>query len=116
MSTTDKRKFARWQLVYSLRVFETETDALIGYLADISDSGMSLVTEKSFKLGKRTFLWMEVRLQTGEVVRVDLEAESRWADQNKDTGLYHVGFELSEIDPLLVVSIRCIVDELTLEA
>lgn len=116
MSTKEKRKLKRWQLIYSLRVFEEETDQLFGHLTNISGSGMQLVTEKAVDTDQDFDFWMEVRMQNGEMKSFVFHVHSRWLNSDDDTGLYHAGFELRDIDPLLVVSIRCIIDELKLEA
>lgn len=115
MNTEEKRKLKRWRLIYSLRVFERETDQLFGHLSNISDGGMQLVTEKAVDTDQDFNFWMEVQLESGEMKSVGLRAHSRWLNSDNDTGLYHAGFELRDIDPLLVVSIRCIIDELQLE-
>ncbi|MDH5648244.1 MAG: PilZ domain-containing protein [Gammaproteobacteria bacterium] len=116
MGQKENRKLKRWQLIYSLRVFESASHQLFGYLSDISDNGMSLVTEKAIPVNRGMRLSMEVRQQNSEILPVELDARSVWVNQDEETGLYRAGFELSGLDPLLVTSVRCIIDELKLEA
>jgi hypothetical protein len=41
----EKRKLKRRHLIYYLRVFEKNTDTLLGYLVDITPEGIMIMSE-----------------------------------------------------------------------
>ena len=45
----ENRKLSRWRLVYHLRVFDRDTDTLLGHIADVSDSGVMVVNGEPLK-------------------------------------------------------------------
>lgn len=111
----EKRKFQRWQLIYSLRVFEQKTDDLMGHLVDISEEGMLLVSDEPHPTSRDFELWIDVPLENGGKQRVALNAHSLWTQQDANPDFYYTGFRLTNLDPLMVTSMRCIIDDLQLE-
>jgi hypothetical protein len=93
----NKRSVPRRHLIYYLRVFDTETNSLLGNLVDISTRGIMVVSDKKIESGKRYRLKMVLPDSLEGSKDVEFDAESRWCQNDTNPDFYDTGFEL--IDP-----------------
>ena len=74
----EKRHVDRWRLIYSLQVVDARTGASLGHVDDISMAGMKLVHTNPIERDRRYPVWLEVPLESGEVVKIGLDLQSCW--------------------------------------
>lgn len=91
------RKVPRRHLIYYLRVFDADSNEMLGNLVDISTRGIMLVSEKPVEVDKAFNLHM-VLPETLEGSRdVEFRGISRWCRNDVNPSFYDTGFEL--VDP-----------------
>lgn len=112
---TDNRKLKRWKLIYALRIFESGSDAPVGHVDDINESGMMIVGDKAFTPKEEYSFWMEVPMKSGELEHVELRGRCAWTEVDEEYELNRNGFELHDVEALVVVAINCLIDELAFE-
>ena len=83
----DRRNSRRWNLLLFVPVWDTNSNNILGYIADISEDGILVFSAKPFELNK-TFS-MTIRLQDLKRAFIDqnitnerilFHVESRWVD------------------------------------
>lgn len=90
----NKRSVPRRHLIYYLRVFDVETNSLLGNLVDISTKGMMVVSEQRVEPGKKYRLRMVLPDTVDGRKEVEFDAESRWCQNDTNEDFYDTGFEL----------------------
>ena len=93
----NKRSVPRRHLIYYLRVFDTETNSLLGNLVDISTKGIMVVSDQQIESGIRYRLKMVLPDTLEGSKEVEFDAESRWCRNDANQDFFDTGFEL--IDP-----------------
>lgn len=96
-SEDNKRSVPRRHLIYYLRVFDTETNSLLGNLVDISTKGIMVVSDKQVEPGKKYRLKMVLPDTLEGSKEVEFDVESRWCQNDANRDFYDTGFEL--LDP-----------------
>ena len=107
----EHRKLTRWRLIYHLRVFDRDTDKLLGHIADVSDSGVMVVNEEPIELGKDFHLWVEVPGDDGGRQKMSVQARSIWAARDSNPQFHKTGFYLKETSEDMLAAIRLMVEE-----
>jgi hypothetical protein len=91
------RKLKRRYLIYPLRVFDPDSNQLIGFIENITIEGMMLKTGQSF----RTINRYQVKVLFGEEIHktghFEFSAECKWWDKDIYTGFYNAGFHLEDV-------------------
>ncbi|MBN2468350.1 MAG: PilZ domain-containing protein [Deltaproteobacteria bacterium] len=90
----EKRKLKRRHLIYYLRVFDKNTDELIGHLVDITPEGIMLMSEKPLTTKTVFQCWM---ILPGEVFgknRLEFEAKSLWSKPDVNPDFFDTGLHL----------------------
>lgn len=93
----NKRSVPRRHLIYYLRVFDVETNSLLGNLVDISTKGIMVVSDRHVEPGKLYKLRMVLPDTVDGRKEVEFDAESRWCQHDANELFYDTGFEL--LDP-----------------
>lgn len=107
----DKRRLKRWHLIYYLRVFDQENEALLGHIVDITTEGMRLVSEWPIPLDKAFQLWMEIPRETGESGKVYFQAHSLWTTEDVNPDFHVTGYRLVSPSSRVTLQIRRLIDE-----
>ena len=92
----DVRRTQREVLDHYLRVFRTDTDDLVGYLADVSVYGLMLQTQRPLALpdGKDSItLRLELDRPIGGVEEITVEARPVWSRKEGSSVFHHTGLE-----------------------
>ena len=108
-----ERRQKRWHLVYYLRVFESHSGDLLGYLVDVTTEGMMLMSEKALPLHQSFDLQMEV--PTDDKTKnnlIRLKAFSLWSKQDVNPHYQDTGFKLIEPTAFAVSAISELIAEL----
>lgn len=80
----------QFRSMYQVKVSNSRNGSLIGYVEDVSESGLKVVSEAPFVPDER--LHMLVQIREGEIAQFDLDATCKWSGTNADTGYFEGGF------------------------
>ncbi|MEM7016915.1 MAG: PilZ domain-containing protein [Pseudomonadota bacterium] len=113
----DRRNISRWQLLLFLPVFDSNSDELFGYVADITTEGLLVLSKKPidtnqpFDLEIRVDDMKEALLyQEGETDKdIKFTVQSRWAARDKQQDFYRTGLMFVDLPPQIAVSVRRLV-------
>lgn len=111
-SMNNKRHSKRWDLILYLRVFDQETQNLIGHVVDITTEGMKVISDNRIPVGQVFNVWLDVPQEDGERKRISLQARSLWSERATNPDFYDTGFHLVNPTPEAVHSIRLVIDDL----
>lgn len=90
----DRRMLKRRHLVFYMRVFDRNTNELLGYLVDITPEGIMLMSEEPIETDTVFQLRMIFPVEVSGRKQLDFEAESVWCE--KDV-FYDTGFQLLDV-------------------
>ncbi len=93
----DQRLKRRRSTVFYMKVHDTATNRLAGFLADITTSGMKLVSEEPLALGATYRLQLDLPDTVTEPRVIDLKAKTVWSRYEESFGFYDIGLEFLEI-------------------
>lgn len=92
-SMQDRRKQTRKLARDFLFVWNTADDTLIGQVADLSMSGMLLLSKKQIRPGTSYHCRISLPEAAERRNAIELQLESRWCRINESSGIYHIGCE-----------------------
>jgi len=101
----EQRKLQRRHLIYYLRVFNDETNEVLGHLINISPEGIMIMSEKPLETGKLFHLRMDLPADVFRKQLIEFDAESRWCRKDVNPEFYDTGFlikNLNEEDARLI--------------
>ncbi len=109
-----QRTCPRRHLIFYLRVFDNETNKLVGYIGDISTKGVMLVSEKPIKTDKVFSLSLHLNPTNDrrEPRVVNFDARSIWCRNDVNPDLYDTGFELIDLAEETVEEISELIDDI----
>ena len=110
-SGTDQRKLKRWYLVMYLRVYDQDTQELLGHIVDINKDGIRLVSDKPIPPNQAFRLWVDVPKENAPRQRIHLEAESLWSGQDVNPDFYDTGFRLQNISTQTLLQLQLLIEE-----
>lgn len=82
--------------IFRVKVSNPVTNALIGYVGDVSENGLKLLSDKAFVQGDKVALRLRMRVKEDEVLQFDLQVNCVWSGANSKTGYYEAGFILEK--------------------
>ncbi|MGN0921991.1 MAG: PilZ domain-containing protein [Cellvibrio sp.] len=82
--------------LFRARVYDTTTNELIGYIADISESGFRLRGDMHIEAGSRHLFKITLRQSESKNPTFTVNAECIWCRENTTTGHIETGFTLVE--------------------
>jgi len=80
--------------IFRVKVIDPFTGALIGYVGDVSEHGLRVLSDKPYSQGAYVSLRMRMRLREEETLQFDLFVSCRWTGTNTKTGYFEAGFIL----------------------
>ena len=93
----NRRKFKRKYLVYPIRIFNPNTNRLIGFVENITIEGMLLKAGQPFPTNQTYQLKMLLGEETYKTGYFKFSAECKWWDKDNFTGFYNIGFQLKDV-------------------
>lgn len=93
----EKRKDKRRNIIYYLRVFDRNTDQLVGQLVDITTSGMKLVSETPIESDAVFQLRMVLPEEIGQKKEIGFDVKSMWCKRDVNPNFFSIGFEFEDI-------------------
>ena len=95
-----KNRLERKEFCYYMQLFDDETQALVGHLADINTGGFKLDSQHSIPPDKNIRFRMNLTSEVADKPRMYFVARSRWCKVDPlDPFAYNVGFQLINISP-----------------
>jgi hypothetical protein len=93
------RRIQRHQLPYFLRVFNTVTDKPIGFLGNVSEDGLMLISQLPMMVGVDFQLRLKIPLDGNSQRVIDLNACCLWCHEDATPQHYDAGFSLQRAPP-----------------
>jgi hypothetical protein len=81
--------------LFRIKVRNPHNNRLIGYIGDISEGGMRLVSDVPLEVGERYELSLNMRDREGVQRQVEVGALCLWAGENTRTGHHEAGLALA---------------------
>jgi hypothetical protein len=106
----ERRKIKRKYLMFYTRVFDADTEHLIGHLVDITPDGARLISEAPVPTGHDFNLKMELSGDIADQPFLEFSARSLWCKPDVNPSFYNTGFQLLSITPEGVAIIERIVE------
>ncbi len=94
-----ERRIERHQLPYFLKVFNRHTDKPMGYLGNVSSTGLMLISQLPLLVGPEFALQIKVPAHDGSLQLIDLDAHCMWCREDATPGNFDSGFELVSTPP-----------------
>ncbi len=96
----DRRKVKRKDFSYYMRLFDSDTQNLVGHLADISTGGFKIDSRDPITVDKVFRLRMDLFPEVSSKPYMIFSARVRWCQTHPlDPTLYHIGFQIINIQP-----------------
>lgn len=89
-----ERRIERQQLPYFLKVFNRLTDKPIGFLGNVSEDGLMLISQLPMLVGADFELRLKVPAGDGHMHLIDLSACCLWCHEDANPRHYDAGFLL----------------------
>ncbi|HCS42832.1 MAG TPA: pilus assembly protein PilZ [Pseudomonas sp.] len=93
------RRIERHQLPYFLRVFNSVTDKPIGFLGNVSEGGLMLISQLPMMIGADFDLRLKIPMAGGCHQVIDLKACCLWCHEDATPHHYDAGFCLQRAPP-----------------
>ena len=93
------RRIERHQLPYFLRVFNSVTDKPIGFLGNVSEDGLMLISRLPMMIGADFDLRLKIPASDGCMQVIDLQACCLWCHEDTTPHHYDAGFSLQRAPP-----------------
>ena len=90
----DRRAVMRRHLIYYLRVWDKNSDKLLGHIVDINTGGFMLVSEKKIETEQAFDLEIRWNSPEDEEIKIQFKAESRWSSNDVNSAFFDTGFKL----------------------
>lgn len=91
-----ERRIERHQLPYYLQVFNRHTGQPIGYLGNVSENGLMLISQLPMLTGADFELQLKIPTASGGPQLLNLTANCMWSREDETPGNYDSGFELTQ--------------------
>ena len=78
--------------LFRVKAIDPKTNVLIGYVGDVSEQGLRLLSDTPFTEGVRMPVRLRMRLKEEEVLQFDLALTCMWTGVNAKTDYYEAGF------------------------
>ena len=93
----NKRRQKRVHLIHYLRILDTDSDAKIGHLVDITPQGIMIISEAPIPVGKDFSFQMQLPEMVNGFEEVYFSAHSLWCKQDFMPEFYVSGYAIKDI-------------------
>lgn len=93
----DRRKYERRHLIFYLRIFD-ENDILLGYLLDISEGGILMMSENDIPEGKELKLKLKLPKEINEGDTLQFKGVVKRVTKDINENFYDIGLQIVEKD------------------
>ena len=106
----DKRKSKR--SIIRIKVFDTNTDEMIGNTIDLNSTGMLVVGPEEFELGKEVTVRLEHTYDPRK--NIILLAQAVWHMGSVKAGMFNTGFYFINTNPEQIKFVEKLIEELAM--
>lgn len=110
-SSAENRRLKRWYLVMYLRVYDQDTEALLGHIVDINKDGLRLVSDRPIATGRTFRMWVDIPKEDTTHQRIFLEAESMWCGKDINPDFYDTGFRIINMGSSALLQLQLLIEE-----
>ncbi len=111
-NTQTNRKLKRRHLIYYLKVMESNTDKEIGFLINITTSGILIMSEKQIEVDKIFSLKVQLKTDLTTEDYLVFDAKSKWCTKSVNSDFYDTGFEMLNVSIEDFKGIENVIEEL----
>ena len=108
----DRRQSQRWNLKIPLRVFQANTEVIMGHLVDVSLHGMRMVSNRRLDFGSLINLELELPDGSGQLQRVTVTVNGVHCQPDPKSGGYFHGFQFIAVEPETIFNLQRLVHDL----
>lgn len=95
MNMLNQRSIQRHQLPYYLNVFNRHTDKPLGFIGNLSETGLMLISPYPMMTGACFEMRLKIPGQHGQLRYIDFSATCRWSREDVTPGSFDSGFILN---------------------
>lgn len=95
MNMLNQRSIQRHQLPYYLNVFNRFTDKPLGFIGNLSETGLMLISPYPMMTNARFDMRLKIPGQHGQLRFIDFSATCRWSREDVTPGSFDSGFVLN---------------------
>lgn len=92
--------------IFRIKVSDCQTDQLIGYVGDVSESGLRLLSDAPQEVDSCLALRLRMRDRDGELRKIDIQVVCLWSQENPRTGHFESGLKLAEDSAAFTLLVR----------
>lgn len=85
--------------MYRIKVLNRHNDYLLGYVADLSETGLRLLSDTPQAVDTRLSLRLKMRLAEDEMLVMDIDAICMWSRESEKPDFFESGFTLTKPSP-----------------
>ena len=97
---SDRHTLHRRHLIYYLKIFDRNTDELLGHLVDITEEGLMIVSETCYETGLLVNMKMLLPREIEGKEVIEFDAKSMWCRKDVNPSLFGVGYKFEYVDVL----------------
>ena len=86
----------QFRSIFRVKVSNPHSGALIGYVGDVSENGLKILSDTEFEAGADVKVRMRMRVNETETLQFDLNLTCMWTGTNAKTGYFEAGFILQQ--------------------
>lgn len=80
--------------LFRIKVYDAAKGLLIGYVGDMSESGVRLLSDIAIETGDIRTLRLKMRVREDQMLQIDIQVVCMWSRLNDKTGHFESGFIL----------------------
>jgi hypothetical protein len=88
--------------IFRIKVSDRANKRLIGYVGDISETGLKLLGDVLLEVDSTSALQLKTRDKDGHMRKIDIDVVCLWSRENEKTGHVESGFTLAAPSPEFV--------------
>lgn len=112
LSGIDERNQERWLLIRYLRVFDAQTDRLLGHVVNVTTEGIMVISEKPLDIDCEFQLKMEIPQDSHNNTEIELDARSVWSKVDMDPFFFNNGLQFTHCSEESINAIAALMERL----
>ena len=93
----ERRKLPRRHILFYSRVFDRQTGVFLGYLGDMHEEGMMLISENPLNVDQVFRLRIDLPDDAYSQPVLNFDARSVWCKKDIDPNFYNTGFQFLDV-------------------
>ena len=107
----ERRKLHRRHILFYSRVFDRKTGVFLGYLGNMNEGGMMIISEAPIEIEGSFLLRIDLPDDHYSLPVLNFEAKSVWCRKDIDPNFYNTGFQFENISDESKEIIAQIIDD-----